>query len=54
MAASLFFVSIDKLTGRQNYSEWKFATKALLELDDLWNVVQGTETDEKKDEKALS
>ena len=48
------FVSIDKLTGRDNYSEWKFAMKALLELDDLWNVIQGTEKDDKKDKKALS
>ncbi|KAG5885672.1 hypothetical protein JTB14_001954 [Gonioctena quinquepunctata] len=53
-STSSSFVAIDKLTGRDNYSKWKFAMKALLELDDLWKVVEGTETDEKKDQKALS
>lgn len=48
------YMSVEKLIGRDNYSEWKFAMKALLELDDLWDVVSGTETDEKKDKKALS
>lgn len=43
------FMAIDKLMGRDNYSEWKIAMKALLELDDLWNVVS-----EKKYKKALS
>lgn len=52
--SSSSFVSIDKLTGRDNYSEWMFGMKALLELDDLWTVVEGTEVDEKKDKKALS
>jgi hypothetical protein len=45
---------IQKLTGRDNYRDWKFAMKSYLELDDLWDAVLGTEEDAKKLVKAKS
>lgn len=41
-------VHIEKLQGRENYNTWQFAMKTYLELEDLWNCVIGTETDQKK------
>jgi hypothetical protein len=55
MASALSFV--EKLKGRENYSSWKFQMKALLKLEDQWDVVEGTvKKDEarEKDRKALS
>lgn len=45
---------IEKLAGRENYNSWKFAMRALLEHEDLWNSVLGTEQDEVKNRKARS
>lgn len=46
MSASSSSHGIEKLKGRENYSTWKFAVKALLDVDGLWDVVIGEE-DEK-------
>lgn len=54
MSSSSSFSHVEKLIGRENYSEWKFAMKAVLQLDELWEIVEGTESDNKKDQKALS
>ena len=32
-------MSIEKLTGRDNYATWSFAVKAYLELEDLWQCI---------------
>ncbi|XP_071577889.1 uncharacterized protein [Temnothorax nylanderi] len=40
--------SIEKLKGRENYPSWKFAMTALLEHEDLWRCIEGTETDARK------
>lgn len=48
---------VDKLKGRENYNSWKFQMKALLKLEDQWEVVEGTkkvEEAKEKDRKALS
>lgn len=47
-------LSIEKLTGRDNWCTWSFAVKAYLQLEELWECVQGTEVDTKKDLKAKS
>lgn len=46
--------AIDKLVGRENFSTWKFAVQAYLEHEELWDAIQGTETDGKKLVKAKS
>lgn len=38
-------IPVKKLVGPENYGEWKFAMKVLLQLDGLWPVVEGTEKD---------
>ncbi|CAL1678260.1 unnamed protein product [Lasius platythorax] len=43
---------IEKLKGRENYPTWKFAMSALLEHEDLWKCILGTETDARKLAKA--
>jgi hypothetical protein len=45
---------IDRLVGRDNYVTWKFAVEAYFKLEDLWNCVEGTNVDEKKEIKARS
>lgn len=45
---------IEKLRGRENYDSWKFAVKTYLEHEELWDCVEGTETDAKKITKAKS
>lgn len=45
--------SIEKLSGRDNYSTWRFAVKTILQHEDLWNCVEAPPggaicTDEKK------
>lgn len=37
--------SIPKLKGREDYETWKFSVRAYLELEGLWNIVSGTETE---------
>lgn len=54
MASSNSVFSIDKLSGRDNYPTWKFAMQALLEHEDLWNCVTGSDKDEKRNTKARS
>ncbi|XP_038118509.1 uncharacterized protein LOC119769586 [Culex quinquefasciatus] len=34
--------SIERLTGRDNWSTWKFAVETFLELEELWEVVKPT------------
>lgn len=45
---------IDRLVGRDNYASWKFAVEAYFKLEDLWECVDGTNKDEKKEVKAKS
>lgn len=52
---------VERLLGRENYSSWKFAMKAYLTHDELWDVVveqpQASEADnswKKRDQKAHS
>ncbi|PZC85295.1 hypothetical protein B5X24_HaOG201791 [Helicoverpa armigera] len=48
-------LQIEKLTGRENYSTWRFAAKSYLEHEDLWECIDpGTNIDSKKDVKAKS
>lgn len=53
-------INIEKLKGRQNYSDWKFQMTALLKLDGLWGYVTGqvVEPDQtvktRQEEKTLS
>lgn len=54
MSSNGSLVQIEKLTGRDNWTSWSFAVQAYLELDDLWECVQGTNTDPKKERKAKS
>ncbi|KAF6213674.1 hypothetical protein GE061_011396 [Apolygus lucorum] len=46
--------NIKKLTGSENYSNCKFGMEMFLIAEDLWAVVEGTETSPKKDAKARS
>lgn len=45
---------IERLTGRENYANWKFAVKAYLELEGLWKCVTGDNTDAEKEIRAKS
>ncbi|GBP78466.1 hypothetical protein EVAR_52272_1 [Eumeta japonica] len=54
MSSNGSLIQIEKLTGRGNWTSWSFAVQAYLELDDLWECVQGTNTDPKKEKKAKS
>lgn len=50
-------LQIDKLTGRENYSTWRFAVKSYLQHEELWSCVDPDDTsavDAKKDVKAKS
>lgn len=47
-------VIIEKLEGANNYNNWKFVMKMSLIMDNLWACVEGTETDENKNQKALA
>lgn len=39
---------IERLKGRDNYDDWKFAVQAYFEHEGLWKCVLGTETDTDK------
>ncbi|KAJ8877212.1 hypothetical protein PR048_021666 [Dryococelus australis] len=54
LASSL--MPVEKLVGREYYQTCKFAMKALLQLDNLWDIVKGEVglNDKQKNEKALS
>ncbi|KAG7300019.1 hypothetical protein JYU34_017061 [Plutella xylostella] len=54
MSSNASAFSIDKLIGRDNYSTWKFAVQTYLEHEELWECVEGTNVDQKKDKKAKS
>lgn len=43
---------IPKLKGREDYSTWKFAVQACLDVDGLWDVVEGTESETNKEKLA--
>ncbi|XP_072936030.1 uncharacterized protein [Epargyreus clarus] len=45
---------IDRLVGRDNYVTWKFAVEAYFKLEDLWDCIDGTNVDKKKETKAHS
>lgn len=49
MSSNMF--SLEKLTGRENFSTWKFSMKTYLEHEDLWKCVEPVEG-EKRDPKA--
>ncbi|KAJ6635313.1 Retrovirus-related Pol polyprotein from transposon TNT 1-94 [Pseudolycoriella hygida] len=51
---SSYLASVEKLDGRSNYTDWKFAVQAYLEHEGLWKCVLGTETDNQKLVKAKS
>lgn len=42
------FASIKQLKGRENYETWSFRVRAYLQHEELWDCVEGTETDAKK------
>lgn len=53
--------SVEKLKGRENYSDWKFQISALLKLDGLWSCISqqwdtlvDASTKARREEKALS
>lgn len=57
MSSSNPLVMIEKLTGRENYSTWRFAVKTYLQHEDLWDCVEpapGESVDSKRDIKAKS
>lgn len=48
---------IEKLTGRDNYSTWRFAVKTYLEHEELWDCIEnptGDAANQKRDLKAKS
>ncbi|CAH2100028.1 unnamed protein product [Euphydryas editha] len=48
---------IEKLTGRDNYSTWRFAVKTYLEHEELWDCIEnptGDVANQKRDLKAKS
>lgn len=57
MSSSNPLVMIEKLTGRDNYSTWRFAVKTYLQHEELWDCVElipGVAVDPKRDIKAKS
>lgn len=57
MSSNSGLMSIEKLTGRENYATWSFAVKAYLQLEDLWECISHEDSkpvDAKKDVKAKS
>lgn len=54
VSSNTLVASIEKLMGRDNYNEWKFATKAYLEHEQLWECVTGDDTDVVHNVKAKS
>ncbi|CAH0715425.1 unnamed protein product, partial [Brenthis ino] len=46
--------TIEKLEGISNWISWKFAIKMLLNLDGLYNCLEGTDTDPTRDARALA
>lgn len=46
--------NVDKLNGIANYTSWKFLMKMMLVLEGLWGCVDGTDTDEVRDQRALA
>ena len=42
--ASMSNLQIQKLSGRENYNTWKFAVKAYLENEELWDYVNPAST----------
>lgn len=57
MTSNNGLLSIEKLSGRDNYATWSFAVKAYLQLEDLWECIEpesGKSVDAKKDIKAKS
>lgn len=55
MSSSNALALIEKLTGRDNYSTWRFAVKTYLQHEELWDCVESERTaDPKRDTKAKS
>lgn len=57
MSSNNSLMSIDKLTGRDNWTSWSFAVKAYLEHEELWECIESEENktlNVKKDLKAKS
>lgn len=54
MASQTSLPQIEKLKGRENYSNWKFAMKAYLEMIDLWCAISDENPDAKTSKKVLS
>lgn len=60
--AETMLASVEKLSGRENYADWKFAMKMVLMHENLWFCVDGYPDDDqtpakdktRKEEKALS
>lgn len=45
---------IERLKGRENWEQWKFAVNAYFEMEGLWSSVEGKETDVSKNVNARS
>lgn len=45
---------VEKLTGVSNYTSWKFTMRMLLILEGLWGVIEGTDADAARDQRALA
>lgn len=57
MSSNNSLMSIDKLTGRDNWTSWSFAVKAYLQHEELWECIEIEDNktpDAKKDLKAKS
>jgi hypothetical protein len=46
--------AIEKLKGTSNYNNWKYAMQMCLIHEDLWECVDGTDRDPRKDRKAMA
>lgn len=42
-----------KLKGRENYENWKFSAKAFLEVEGIWDIVVGVETEQDVGKRAI-
>lgn len=51
---SPFYLPIEKLDGRQNYKEWKFAVKVYFKHEGLWQSVLGREANAERNVDAKS
>lgn len=53
MSANSGFHNIPLLKGRENYETWKFAAQAILDVEGLWDIVSGTESEHNPEKVAI-